>query len=1190
MVCWGAGASVALMWRRVLTLAAFALVCTGTVAQLAVSGSGSPSYSHPISVPPGVSGMQPNLSLMYSGGGVNGPVGHGWSVQGISMITRCPATRTVDGAPRGVRFDQGDKLCLDGQRLIQTNEDGDPAATTNTKNIPVSTQVNDAQGLATGEYREFRTEKDSFARIRAYGMAGSAPAAANGPAYFRVWTKAGQIYEYGAPPNVPAATGTAAEVSGAPAVNASNVSVSNGSISPQGKTVVMVWAVARVSDVVGNYIDFKYEVRDVAWGSGPTAGSPTLGREWNIAEIQYTGNTGANSAIGAVQAPANKIVFRYTNRPTSGPTDVAEAYQQGSKNVSVRLLDRIETYINSNNPTTLGPGSGVKVRSVNLSYDTSTTTKRRRLTRITECVGSAANSTNCAPPVVLNYASGGNDAFTANTNFSLQTTTLFASNGVMGVVPIDFDGDGKTDLLRWSDTPSENQLWKSNGDGSFTQVTAFNITATNLFRSDGCFATEVADFNGDGIPDLLRLRRPLSISSASCPAAPNQLYLGSGSGAYSPVVVAGIDFSQWQGKTTEAYNCLIPFNAGYVANCLEPGDVYLGNFRATGKNYYLLDVNGDGLLDIVTTILPGYGLTNPPPANDALCAPITCSRVYLGSTSGAFTELTPSQTNLTHISVYSKPRVLSADPYKNWGVLPAVADVNGDGYMDLMAQDGVYLSKGTGDFDFALLAGGTAYTLGCENPLDFNGDGRADCLSAPTLGASVPVSRQGIRAGDGTNQLASVANFNLTGVGQELSGTASGYLLLDVNGDGRTDIVRWKDDATQNVVYLSNGDGSFTASATFNLVGSPHQLGHSDGQTSFVPGDFLGNGTVQILRLKASPVAGAATSNQLYVKSDVTPQDQLVSAVSPSGLKTTLTYATLANAPAGRYASDRGVSGQAASYPLVDLTIASPVVITSEADSGIGAGTIKTEYAYRGLKAAADGRGMLGFRQSVQQSIAPNGEPLTVITDYLLNEPYSGVARRTQTRRQAWNSLSWGDVSADPPVGSNLLSWTTNTYCDRASATNPASATPTAPCATTAKVRRPYLRQSVEDGKDLFGNALPTVTTVNTFDDFGNATVVVVTSTGSYAGLSSQTSTKTTTNVFCAPNSANCPNKTSADNWILGRLNSSVVSNQVSDVLNTIARGAGSQANATATTGTQNVANPINPAVLTAIHILLLSD
>ena len=112
------------------------LVAWSSTAQVSVSNTGRPNYEYPVAVPPGVGGMQPSLSLKYVGGGVNGPVGHGWSVQGMSMVTRCPSTRYTDGSAKGVSFTPSDKLCLDGQRLIQTDANGVPLA------FP---QVNDAR-------------------------------------------------------------------------------------------------------------------------------------------------------------------------------------------------------------------------------------------------------------------------------------------------------------------------------------------------------------------------------------------------------------------------------------------------------------------------------------------------------------------------------------------------------------------------------------------------------------------------------------------------------------------------------------------------------------------------------------------------------------------------------------------------------------------------------------------------------------------------------------------------------------------------------------------------------------------------------------------------------------------------------------------------------------------------------------
>ena len=93
-------------------------------AGVAISAGGQATYSQAIAVPPGIAGMEPKLAFSYVEGGINGPQGVGWSVQGVSSITRCAANRATDGAVRGVVFGPGDKLCLDGQRLIQTEPSG----------------------------------------------------------------------------------------------------------------------------------------------------------------------------------------------------------------------------------------------------------------------------------------------------------------------------------------------------------------------------------------------------------------------------------------------------------------------------------------------------------------------------------------------------------------------------------------------------------------------------------------------------------------------------------------------------------------------------------------------------------------------------------------------------------------------------------------------------------------------------------------------------------------------------------------------------------------------------------------------------------------------------------------------------------------------------------------------------------
>ncbi|MDH5217180.1 MAG: FG-GAP-like repeat-containing protein, partial [Gammaproteobacteria bacterium] len=135
--------------------------------QFSVSPTGAATYSIPIEVPPGINGMQPNLSLVYNSQAGNGMLGVGWSLAGLSQITRCPATLEQDGFIDPVDFDDNDRFCLDGQRLIAVN------------------------GAYGADGTEYRTEIETFQKVVSQGQFGS------GPEKFVVWTRTGEIVEFG---------------------------------------------------------------------------------------------------------------------------------------------------------------------------------------------------------------------------------------------------------------------------------------------------------------------------------------------------------------------------------------------------------------------------------------------------------------------------------------------------------------------------------------------------------------------------------------------------------------------------------------------------------------------------------------------------------------------------------------------------------------------------------------------------------------------------------------------------------------------------------------------------------------------------------------------------------------------------------------------------------------------------------
>jgi hypothetical protein len=164
--------------------------------QFAVSPSGAATYAVPIQLPPGAAGMEPRLALVYNSQAGNGLAGLGWSLSGLSAVSRCPRTMAQDGARGGVSLDANDRFCLDGQRLIL---------------------VAGAYGAAGSEYR---TEMEGFARITYDGSG------------FVVQSKAGLTSEYG--------------------------KTDDSRIEAQGKSAARVWAVSKMSDVAGNYMTYSY--------------------------------------------------------------------------------------------------------------------------------------------------------------------------------------------------------------------------------------------------------------------------------------------------------------------------------------------------------------------------------------------------------------------------------------------------------------------------------------------------------------------------------------------------------------------------------------------------------------------------------------------------------------------------------------------------------------------------------------------------------------------------------------------------------------------------------------------------------------------------------------------------------------------------------------------------------------------
>ena len=129
---------------------------------------GRANYNIPLELPPGIAGLTPELSIHYTSSDYNGPLGLGFSLQGLGSITRRGETFISSDKKTGVSYSNADFFYLNGNKLVSI--DGN----------------NGAEGT------EYRTEIDTFNKVISYTESGII-----GPAYFKVWTKDGLYLEYG---------------------------------------------------------------------------------------------------------------------------------------------------------------------------------------------------------------------------------------------------------------------------------------------------------------------------------------------------------------------------------------------------------------------------------------------------------------------------------------------------------------------------------------------------------------------------------------------------------------------------------------------------------------------------------------------------------------------------------------------------------------------------------------------------------------------------------------------------------------------------------------------------------------------------------------------------------------------------------------------------------------------------------
>ncbi|MFW2174623.1 SpvB/TcaC N-terminal domain-containing protein [Acinetobacter guillouiae] len=231
-----------------------------------VNNLGVLDYSIPIDVPPSLNGFTPKLSLDYSGQSSDGVLGVGWSMNGLSAISRCQSseknislrilalTEYLYTQQRKQGF-VNSEFCLDGKKLILINP----------------------ESISSGQ-AEFHVENDEFSKITVQlssGATSSEKAAIN---KFIVTNKNGTVQEYGKILKV----------------NTKNASGQYVDDQYLGVALSYLWGLTSQKDINGNYWNVEYLDDKKTDGLYPKS-------------IKYTGN------VNGV-APLNSIDFEYLDR------------------------------------------------------------------------------------------------------------------------------------------------------------------------------------------------------------------------------------------------------------------------------------------------------------------------------------------------------------------------------------------------------------------------------------------------------------------------------------------------------------------------------------------------------------------------------------------------------------------------------------------------------------------------------------------------------------------------------------------------------------------------------------------------------------------------------------------------------------------------------------------------------------
>lgn len=625
-----------------------------TPGTFSVGDSGGSSYSIPIWVPPGVGSDQLMLALAYSSRGSDGVMGVGWSLVGMSSITRCNRTWAQDGYRQGITLTTSDRLCLDGQQL----------------KVVTGSPSNPTQGGTT-----FATEVESFSQIVAAGSSGSAPTS------LTVTTKNGLIYDYGLTVDSQILAG------------------------PSGP--IRTWALSQIRDRVGNKIKFSY-YNDAESGSGYTDGSYRIkeidypytasgqGPFYSVTFFYAARPSGANIPAGykagsLIQEPNELNTISIQNYGSSTPTKTY-SLTYSTNSVSSRLQ---LTQVQECSATNCLPASKIGYESGSQGWSASVGTVGVTTSSQASPIAIDLNGDGLSDLLYPVTASGSTVhwwvTFSLGSAYGVPVDTGVTTPNFPVLITGAFSGKGQNQVLF-----PESGYWYAL-TCSTSSCTSAN---TNVPVSGEMFA---ADYDGDGLPDLVSavgnsvlVRRNTTSPGGAVTFASTATTIWTASSAVTLAANNGGVFyaADYNADGRADILATTTLNTGFGIKVY--WNVLLSNgfgtaptvvqLQGSSSNYPLSgDWNGDGCTDIISA--PTVYISNCAGGFTALSSPGAADAMIAIDWDGdGNTDLLYDNNGTWYVARSTGTGIaagvstgVSAPPTTSWFPL----DVNGDGLIDL---------------------------------------------------------------------------------------------------------------------------------------------------------------------------------------------------------------------------------------------------------------------------------------------------------------------------------------------------------------------------------------------------------------------------------------------------------------------------------------------------------------------------